>query len=217
MASKEPYGVEKDLKTLTGRSKKHSARLEGQFLGIMPGPELEVEGGREHREKRATVIRSVKDPSLRIDLKVEDLNDGPGVFSEMLHLIGLDPREGDFEVISTMDRVLRALAKAKFRNLAELRFNGELVYDHPEDEWDLRSVLKRIKELTPKTKLENAEARVIIHEEGGTEAHVKVDKVHTELTHDILIKFDGELDGEMLRRVINYLEENLEIDELISS
>ncbi|MGA1792831.1 MAG: hypothetical protein ACMUHM_02670 [Thermoplasmatota archaeon] len=217
MAKKEPYGVEKDLKTITGRSRKHSARLEGQFLGIMPGPVLGTTPEKEPREEKALVVRRVKDLSLRIDLKVDDVDKGSGVFSEMLHLIGLDPREGDFEVLSTMDKVLRALAKAKFRNLAELRFNGELVYDHPEDEWDLRKVLKGIKEMAPGTKLEEAEARVIEHEVGDTEALIKVDKVHTELTHDILIKFDGELEGEMLRRVINYLEENLEIDELIGS
>jgi len=217
MAKKEPYGVEKDIKTITGRSRKHSARLEGQFLGIMPGPVLGTAPEKEPKEEKAIVVRSVKDLSLRIDLKVDDVDKGSGVFSEMLHLIGLDPREGDFEVLSTMDKVLRALAKAKFRNLAELRFNGELVYDHPEDEWDLRKVLKRIKEMAPGTKLEEAEARVIEHEVGDTEAHIKVDKVHTELTHDILIKFDGELEGEMLRRVINYLEENLEIEELIGS
>lgn len=217
MAKKEPYGVEKDLKMITGRSKKHSARLEGQFLGIMPGPVLGGAAEKETREEKATIVRSVKDPSIRIDLKVDDVDKGSGVFSEMLHMIGLDPREGDFEVLSTMDKVLRALAKAKFRNLAELRFNGELIYDHPEDEWDLRKVLKGIKEMAPGTKLEEAEARVIEHEVGDTEALIKVDKVHTELTHDILIKFDGELEGEMLRRVINYLEENLEIDELIGS
>jgi len=217
MVKKDPYGVEKDMKVLSGRSGKHSARLEGQFMGIMPGPELEIEPGKVRKDEKAVVIWGVKDPSIKIDLKVGDVDKGSGVFSEMLHLIGLDPREGDFEVLSTLDKVLRALAKAKFKNLAELKFNGELVYDHPEDEWDLRSVLKTLKELASKKDLEEAEARVILHEEGDTEALVKVDKVHTELAHDIHIKFDGELDGEMLRRIINYLEDNLEIDELVGS
>ncbi|MGA1872273.1 MAG: hypothetical protein ACMUHY_01250 [Thermoplasmatota archaeon] len=217
MVKKEPYGVEKDMKVLSGRSRKHSARLRGQFLGIIPSPELGAETEKAGKADEAIIVRSVKDPSMKIDLKVADVDKDAGVFSEMLHLIGLDPREGDFEVLSTMDKVLRALAKAKFKNLAELRFNGELVYDHPEDEWDLRKVLGRLKEMTPRGSLEEAEARVILHGEGDTEVKVKVDKVHTELTHDIYIDFDGELDGEMFRRVINYLEDNLEIDELIGS
>jgi hypothetical protein len=217
MATKDPYGMEKDLKVLKGSSGKHKARLEGQFLGIMPTPEMGIESDEIKKSEKAVIIRGVKDPVLKIDLDVKDIDERAGPLFEMLHLIGLDPREGDFEVLATLDKVLRALAKAKFRNLGELKFNGKLVYDHPEDEWDLRKVLKKLKEMVGDNKLEVAEARVIYREEGDTEASVKVDKVHTELTHDILIKFDGELDGEMLRRVINYLEENLDIQELIGS
>ncbi|MBN1540009.1 MAG: hypothetical protein JW939_07680 [Candidatus Thermoplasmatota archaeon] len=217
MAKKDPYGVDRDLKVLSGSSGKHSARLEGQFLGIFPSPEVFPEGESERKDERAQVITGVKDPTIRIDLKVGDVNKDPGVFSEMLRMIGLDPREGDFEVLSTLDKVLRALAKARFKNLAELRFNGELVYDHPEEEWDLRSVLGTMKKMATNMKLDEAQARIILREEGDTEAHVTVDKVHTELTHDIYLEFKGELSGEMLRRVINYLEEHLEIEELIRS
>ncbi|MBN1391142.1 MAG: hypothetical protein JXA22_10925 [Candidatus Thermoplasmatota archaeon] len=217
MAKKDPYGVERDIKVISGSSGKHSARLEGQFLGILPAPELFPEREGARKDEKAKVITSVKDPIIKIDLKVDDVRKDTGVFSEMLGLIGLDNKEGDFDVLSTLDKVLRALAKARFKNLAELRFNGELIYDHPEDEWDLRSVLKTMKEMASNRKLDEAEARVILGEEGDTEAHVTVDKVHTEFTHDIRIEFDGELDGEMLRRIINYLEEHLEIDELIGS
>jgi hypothetical protein len=217
MVKKDPYGMEKDLKVLKGRSSKHNARLEGQFLGIMPGPEVGIEEHEVRKDEKAIIVHGVKDPVLKIDLDVKDIDDQAGPLHEMLHLIGLDPREGDFEVLTTLDKVLRALAKAKFKNLGELRFNGKLIYDHPEDEWDLRKVLKKLKEMAGETKLEEAEARVIFREEGDTEATVRVDKVHTELTHDILIKFDGELNGEMLRRVINYLEDHLDIHELIGS
>jgi hypothetical protein len=169
----------------------------------------------ERKGRKALVVRGVKDPRIKIDLDVKDMEKEMGPFREMLHLIGLGPKEGDFEVVSTMDKVLRALSKAKFKNMAELRLNGELVYDHPEKEWDLREVLGRIKEMSGDRSLEEAEARVIEKELGDVEANVKVDRVHTELTHDIIIEFKGELDGEMLRRVINYLEDNLDIEELI--
>ncbi len=217
MSTKDPYGIKKDLKVLKGSSKKHKARLEGQFLGIMPGPELASEKSGSSSSERSYIVKGVKDPVLKIDLNVEDIKEEMGPFLEMLHLIGLDPREGDFDVLSTLDKVLRALAKAKFRNLAELKFNGKLMYDHPEDEWDLKKVLKNLKEMAEDGNMEEAEAKVIQQEEGDTEALVKVDKVHTELTHDIYIKFDGELDGEMFRRVINYLEDHLEIQELIGA
>ncbi|MEA3557721.1 MAG: hypothetical protein U9R75_00535 [Candidatus Thermoplasmatota archaeon] len=215
MGTMEPYGMEKDLKVLKGSSDKHRARLEGQFLGLMPAPDLKAEKEGRHVEGRSFVIRGVKDPSIRIDLKVEDLDRDSGPFREMLHLIGLDPREGDFEVISTMGKVLRALARAKFKNLAELRFNDRIVYDHPEEGWDLKRVLKKLEDLSEGEELEEAEAKVILQEEGDTEASVKVDKIHTELGHDITLKVNGEIDGEMLRRIINYLEEHLDIEELI--
>lgn len=217
MTKKDPYGVERDLKVLSGSSGKHSARLEGQFLGIFPSPEVFPEAAAGRKDEGAQVITSVKDPTIKIDLKVGDVDKDSGVFSEMLRLIGMDPREGDFEVLTTLDKVLRALAKARFKNMAELRFNGELIYDHPEEEWDLRSVLRTMKKMASNMKLDEAKARVILREEGDTEVDVTVDKVHTELTHDIYLEFRGELPGEMLRRIINYLEEHLEIDELISS
>lgn len=215
MSTKKPYGMEKDLKVLKGRSERHSARLEGQFLGLFPSSEMPSEEEERGGTGKGYIVSSVKDPLIRIDLKVDDLEKERGPFREMLNLLGLDPREGDFEVLSTMDRVLRALAKARFKNLAELRFDGEIVYDHPEIEWDLRDVLRRLKELSDKKEMEEAEAVVIMREEGDTKAKVKVDKVHTELGHDITIEIDGELEGEMLRRVINYLEEHLEIGELV--
>ncbi|MFW3146562.1 MAG: hypothetical protein ACMUIE_07100 [Thermoplasmatota archaeon] len=215
MSTKGPYGMEKDLKVLKGRSERHSARLEGQFLGLLPSSDIpSAEGERRHVEK-GYIVRSVRDPLIKIDLKVADLEKDRGPFKEMLNMLGLDPREGDFEVLSTMDKVLRALAKARFKNLAELKLDGELVYDHPEIEWDLRDVLKKLKELSDKENLEEAEALVILREEGDTQARIKVDKVHTELGHDITIKIDGELEGEMLRRIINYLEEHLEVQELV--
>jgi len=215
MVKKEPYGMEKDLKVLEGRSGKHSARLEGQFLGIIPGPEVEIFEKDGSRGGRSVVVRGVRDPKIEIDLDVKELEKDPGPFREMLHLIGLGQREGDFEVISTMDRVLRALSKAKFRNMAELKINGKVIYDHPEKEWDLRDVLKTINDLPDDGSMEEAEARVIEKEMGDVEALVKVDRVHSRFSHDIRIEFRGEIEGEMLRRVINYLEENLEIDELI--
>jgi hypothetical protein len=215
MVKKEPYGMEKDLKVLKGKSGKHSARLEGQFLGLMPAPDLEVFEEEGRRGRKGLVVRGVKDPRIRIDLDVKDLHRETGPFREMLHLIGLGTKEGNFEVVSTMDRVLRALSKAKFKNMAELKLNGKLVYDHPEKEWDLREVLKTIKDLSEDSDVEMAEARVLEKEVGDLEALIKVDRVHTEFTHDIDIEFSGEMDGEMLRRVINYLEDNLEIEELI--
>ncbi len=216
MTTQEPYGMEKDLKTLRGGSSRHSARLEGQFLGIFPSTDLEIETREGRVEKRGMIIKGIKDPHLKIDLDVEDLKKDRGAFEEMLHIIGLDPKEADFEVLSVLEKVLRAFAKAQFKNLAEVNFDGKKVYEHPELDFDLRKVLKNIKDLDHDfSKAEEAEALILEHEEGDTKARIKVDRVHTDFGHDIDIRIDGEISGEMLRRIINYLEENLKIEELL--
>ena len=204
---------------MKGSSTGHSAMLEGRFLGIFPSSGVEVisDGEREHDGSRKTVIKGVSDPHIRIDLEVSDMDKDKGPLSELLHMIGLDPREADFDVLSTMEKVLRAFAKAKFKNLAEVNFDGKKVYEHPELDFDLRKVLKNIKDLDEDfSKAEEVEAVILEHEEGDTEARIKVDKVHTKLGHDIDIRIKGEISGEMLRRIINYLEENLEIEELLN-
>lgn len=218
MSTKEPYGMEKDLKVLEGHSADHSARLEGQFIGIFPAPQIEIihDDSEDEEVEKKVIVKGVKDPHIRIDLKVEDIEEERNPLKEILHLIGLDPREADFNVLRTMEKVLRAFAKAKFKNLAEVTFDGKKVYENPDLDFDLKKVLKNIKDLDEDfTRAEEAEAKVLEHDEDDTSAVIKVDKVHTKFGHDIDIKIKGEISGEMLRRIINYLEENLEIENLL--
>jgi phosphotransferase system HPr-like phosphotransfer protein len=218
MSTKEPYGMEKDLKVLEGHSSNHSARLEGQFIGIFPAPQMEIIHDVEDHVEKRVIVKGVKDPRIRIDLKVKDIEEERNPLLEILHLLGLDPREADFNVLTTMEKVLRAFAKAKFKNLAEVTFDGKKVYENPDLDFDLKKVLKNIKDLDEDfSNAEEAQARVMEHDEEDTKAHIKVYKVHTKFGHDIDIKIDGEISGEMLRRIINYLEENLEIEELLGN
>lgn len=220
MVSKEPYGMEKDLKIIEGSSSAHSARLEGQFIGIFPSQPIEVikEGKRPDDEKKGMVITGIKDLHLRIDLDVSDIKKQKGPLMEFIHMIGLDPKEADFDVLTTLEMVLRAFAKARFKNLAEVTFDGKKVYDHPEIDFDLRKVLKNIKDIDHDfSNAEEAGAVILEHEKGDTEVRIVVDKVHTRFGHDIDIRIKGEISGEMLRRIINYLEENLMIEELLRS
>jgi phosphotransferase system HPr-like phosphotransfer protein len=216
MARKEPYGIEKDMKVLEGNSSRHSARLEGQFLGLIPSTGLEISTEEGKVERKGMIVKGIKDPHLRIDLEVPDVKTDKGAMEELLHLIGLDPKEADFDVLQVMEKVLRAFAKARFRNLAEVTFDGKKIYEHPEMDFDLRKVLKNIKELGEDfSRAEEAEAVILEHDEDDTKAIIKVDKVHTKFGHDIDIRIEGEISGEMLRRIINYLEENLAIEELL--
>ncbi|MGA1821438.1 MAG: hypothetical protein ACMUIG_02805 [Thermoplasmatota archaeon] len=216
MAKIEPYGIEKDLNILKGKSGKHSARLEGQFMGLMPVSEfpMPVSDGKHHRRKEET--GAVIDPAIYIDLDATDLAEDRNLVDMVLSVFGLEPKEADFDVFIVMDKVLRALAKAKFKNLASLELNGKTVYEHPEKEMDLKDVLEHIKDyILADEKIEEAKALVIEKAEGDTQATVTVDNVHTQMTHDIKIKIKGDIEEEYLNRIINYLEDNLEIEKLI--
>jgi hypothetical protein len=211
--------VEKDLKVIKGRSGKHEARLEGQYIGIFPTPiippgfgDMDVE--REGRKRGGK--RRVVNPGLSIDLDASDLEEDKNFVEMVLSVFGLEPKEADFDVFSVMEKILRALAKAKFSNLARLELNDNVVYEHPEKELDLRDVLENIKDyVLDERKIEEARARVIDGEEGETEASITVDKIHTNLTHDIRIEIKGEIEEEYVNRIINYLEENLQIEKML--
>jgi len=215
MNREEPYGVEKDLKVVRGSSKRHQARLEGQYLGIFPSMEVpsipDEEGKKEEEPKK----KRLKDPRLFIGIDTENLPNET-FWERFLSVLGWDPREGDFDVLSTMELTLRALAKARFKNLAKLEVGGKTIYEHPEKEWDLKEVLESYAEIVKKDDtLEEASALVYRSDDSSLGAKVNVDRIHTQFTHDIRIDFEGVMEEEYLNRVINYLEDHLELDYLL--
>ncbi len=216
MGSREVHNVERDVKVLEGSSDRHSARLEGQYLGIFPAMEVPSATGKGRKGRRKAREVLIEDPLLLIDLDATDIEHDENFLHLLLELVGLHPQKADFKVISVIEKVLRALAKAKFRNLAELRFGDELVYDHPEREYDLKEVLGNMKGLLLSGKeVEEAKARVIDGPEGGLSAEITVDRIRTRFTHDIRIEFHGKLEEELMNRIVNYLERNLSIEELL--
>ena len=215
MSNSGTYGVERDIRILKGSSSKHSASLEGQFLGLIPSFEVSPEPKRDVFKPKPSTVKRVKDPRLYIDLDAKDIGDDNFV-ETFLDVIGIDPRDAGFDVVSTMELCLRALAKAKFKNLASLKIGDEVVYEHPEKEWDLREVLENIKEIASSdATIEEASGTVFKGDEDGLEAKIKVCKKHTRFSHDIYLDIDGEMEEEYFNRIINYLEEHLEIERLI--
>lgn len=216
MGRKETYDVERDMRIMEGSSDRHSARLEGQYLGIFPAmevPTIASKGGKRPRKKGPVLI---EDPIILIDLDAKVVGHDENFAHLLLEVIGLHPETADFNVISVMEKVLRALAKAKFKNLAELKYDDKVVYSHPEREYDLKDVLESTREdLLTRKDLEKASARVIEVAEGGLSANIDVDRIHTKFTHDIRIKFDGKIEEEFVNRIINYLEDNLKIERLL--
>lgn len=215
MAEKRTYGVRRDIKAITGSSGKHTAKIEGLYPGIFPSVEMPVTHDDRRMKKNKPTSTEVRDISIRIDLDAKEILEDENFIESMLSVVGLNPKDADFDVLSVTEKVLRALSKAKFRNLAELKLNDALVYDHPELEYDMRNVLDEIGDLwLKKERIDSANARVIDGPEMEAEAYVKVDRSRKPFTHDIRIDIHGNIEKEYLRRIVNYLEENLEIDRL---
>jgi len=213
--SSKPYGVERDIDAITGSSERHSARIYGQYPGIFPSFETPVFDHPSKRRKGQPGPHEVGDLSISIDLDARDLDDDENFIEGILAVLGLHPKEADFDVFSVMEKILRALSKAKFRNLAELKLNDEIVYEHPELEYDLRNVLDEIGELKLKEiKIGSAHARILEGPDMDAEAIVKVERSHSRFTHDIKIEIHGMIEDEYLRRIVNYLEENLRIERM---
>ncbi|MFO8051963.1 MAG: hypothetical protein R6V01_09755 [Thermoplasmatota archaeon] len=215
MSQSKPDGVNRDTRSVSGESDKHSARIEGLYPGIFPSSEYPTTLHEMRIKKHRRSSTEVGDLSIYIDLIAKDLDKDENLIEAFMSVLGLHPKDNDFEVFSVTEKVLRALSEAFFKNLAELKINEELVYEHPETEYDLKKVLEDIGELRLKgKKIDSANARVIEGTSREAEAFVTVNRSHSSFTHDIRIDIRGNIEKEHLKRIVNYLEENLEIERL---
>jgi hypothetical protein len=118
MSSSKPYSVDRDIKSITGASDRHSARIEGQYPGIFPSSELPTTLKEMNNKKKKRSSSEVGDLTIFIDLDAKDLDQDDNFIEAFLSVLGLHPKDADFDVFSVTEKVLRALSKAKFRNLA---------------------------------------------------------------------------------------------------
>ena len=76
----------------------------------------------------------IKNLHIQFDFEVSKREIEPkNIFSKLfLKVTRNEMIEEDFDLISKAELILRALAKAKFRNIAKLAFDGKTLYNHPE-------------------------------------------------------------------------------------
>ena len=77
--------------------------------------------------------------TISIDLDVKDVSHDDDFMQMLMAHIGLDKVEKDFEVLSTAEKVIRAFAKAKFKNVAAIELDGNELYSHPENFYDTKN------------------------------------------------------------------------------
>jgi len=218
MSKKNDFVTDRQLKAVKSRGKGHRTTVTGNYLGLFPdkpsiGP---VKGKKQVKEPEPSGPVQVENMTISIDLDVKNISHHEDFIHKLISYIKLDRVEKNFEVLSTAEKILRALAKAKFKNVAVIELDGKVLYEHPEKFYDTQDAIKILIEHIhhQKEKGNNIFMEILSHEHKDCLIEVEVSRIHLELTHDIFIRFHGVLKEEYFRRIINYLEEHLEIENI---
>ncbi len=217
MAQSDRYSSKRQLKAIKSRGKSHSSTITGNAIGIFPQRELEPEEETKHKPAPRPRSRSrptkVENMTISIDLEVKEVTASDSFLAKLSSLVGLGKVNRDFEVLATAEKVIRALAKAKFKNVATVELDGQELYHHPEEHYDIDEALERlIEEIAQQQGRGENVYMKFLSKEHECEVDARIARVHMTWMHDILVRFHGQLPEEYFRRIINYLEEHLAIE-----
>ena len=218
MSRKDDYVTKRQLKAIKTRGKRHSSTIVGNMMGIFPEPLVVYSPyPKKHKgERKVLTSDMLEDMTISIDLDVKDVPHGDDFLRMFAAIVGLDRVEKDFEVLSTAEKVIRALAKAKFKNVVTMELDGEEIYHCPEDFYDSSDAIEQLLEelKDPERSGNNITISLLSQDHKDCIVGVKISRLHMTWTHDILITFHGVLAEKYFRRVINYLEDHLEIENI---
>ena len=120
------YSSKRQLKAVTSHGSRHSSTISGNFIGIFPEP-LDIpskESKKHEKKKKPTGKNLVENMTISIDLDVKDIPHNENFVQKLISLVGLEKAEKDFELLSTAEKIIRSLAKAKFKNVVRREKNG---------------------------------------------------------------------------------------------
>lgn len=167
-------------------------------------------GKKTHRDRGKELLRNMH---IQLDLDVKQTTIAPSnVFSKIFSKITKNEKiEEHFEIIHVAELILRALAKAKFRNTGKIVVDGKTLYSHPEIASDLRKTI----DLLEKSSLDNAryiEISATLSDIKKCNAEIKIKKIHRKKEHSIDILMKGEIKRELYHAFCNYLSEKLDVE-----
>ena len=118
--------------------------------------------------------------------------------------------EEGFELVPTVELVLRGLAKAKFKNIVKIVVDEKTIYHHSDDHADLRKTIDDLSWITHDVQMEKSvEVTAILKEGIKSIAIVKIMKIHKEKDHAVDIQIKGGIKAELYHTFLNYLHEKL--------
>lgn len=167
-------------------------------------------GGRKSdRDKGKKLFKNMH---IRLDLDVEQTTiTTSSVLSALLSKITMNETvEEHFDLFTIAEIMMRALAKAKFRNTVRIVVDKKILYNHPEVTSDLRKTIDLLQENSHTMKKGSTiEITAILADIEKCTAEVKIKKVHKKKDHSIDIYMQGEIKRELYHTFVNYLSEKL--------
>ena len=216
MSRKDDFVAKRQMKAIKSRGKRHSTTVVGNMLGIFPEPLIEYSPYPKPSVKEEKRPELMEDMTISIDLDVKDIPHHEGFLKMLAAIVGLAKVEKDFEVLSTAEKIIRALAKAKFKNVVTIDLDGETLYHNPDDYYDTEDAIKQM--ITEIGNREGGGNRITMallsRDHKGCQAEVTVSRYHMEWAHDILITIGGTLKEKYFREIMNYLEDHLDIEDI---
>lgn len=165
--------------------------------------------GKKHGASGEKVLRNLH---VRFDFNVEQKKIPPStIISKLVTMItGNGFVEEGFELVPTVELVLRGLAKAKFKTILEIVVDEKTAYHRSDDHVDLRNTLDDLSWVTPDVQRgTTVEVTATVKEGLKSIALVKIRKIHKEKDHAVDIQIKGGIKEELYHTFLNYLHEKL--------
>jgi len=176
-------------------------------------PSKKSKGKKSDKEGGKEVLKNLY---IQFDFNVKQTKIEPSNFFSRLFLkiTGNELVEEDFDLIPTAELLLRALAKAKFRNTVKIVVDGKTLYDHPEKTTDLRKTIDGFSGFSHNIKDgKTIEIIAILADVEKCTAKIKIKKVHSKKEHSVDIQMKGLIKKELYHTFLNYLNEKLGVKE----
>lgn len=164
---------------------------------------------KKHEASGERVLRNLH---VRFDLNVEQKKIPPStIISKFVTMItGNGFVEEGFELVPTVELVLRGLVKAKFKNIVKIVVDEKTVYHRSVDHFDLRNTIDDLSWVTPDVQRgTSVEVTAQLKEGMKSIALVKIMKIHKEKDHAVDIQIKGGIKEELYHTFLNYLHEKL--------
>jgi len=167
---------------------------------------------KKHEKKSSDNLLS--DVHIQMDLDSEQTKIKPtNVFSEVISKItGNIQVEENFDLSSTSEIILRALAKAKFRHNVGILIDEKIDHKPPEITSDFKEALDVFKGVSVDiNQCKILEITATLEDIHRCVAEIKIKKVHKKKEHAIDILMKGLIKEELYHEFFNYLNEKLKV------